>query len=412
MKTYEKYKNSGVAWLGKIPEHWKIKTLKNIFLCVGGNGFKIELQKFSEGDYPFCKVSDLNGEGKEIIEAKFYVSKQIVKQEKFNVIPKYSLLFSKIGEALKKNHRKINLVPCCIDNNCAALINRNANFSIQYGYYLSKCIDMAYFDNGGTIPYVDVKSLMLYLIPVPPLAEQEAIVKFLDYKVSRIEKLISIRQAQIVNLKELKKAVINKAVTKGDWKRVRLKRLFKIFSGATPKSDNPQYWDGNIIWITPADFQTQDKYIYDGAKNITSEGFKSCSTSLIPAGSIIFSKRAPVGKVAINKIALCTNQGCLSCVPLENISSEFFYYVMSICQEEFEKEAAGTTFKEISLTAFANFLLPAPSISEQNEIAEYLDKKCAQIDKLITIREKQITELNELKVRLISDAVTGKIDVR
>ncbi|MBQ8693907.1 MAG: restriction endonuclease subunit S [Synergistaceae bacterium] len=68
--------------------------------------------------------------------------------------------------------------------------------------------------------------------------------------------------------------------------------------------------------------------------------------------------------------------------------------------------------KRVSATYITNALVPVPPLSEQNEIAEYLDKKCAQIDKLITICEKQITELNELKARLISDAVTGKIDVR
>ncbi|MBQ3586174.1 MAG: restriction endonuclease subunit S [Synergistaceae bacterium] len=168
----------------KFPAHWETMSIKRIFDCVSGNGFKIELQGKLQGDYPFCKVSDLNGEERDIKKAKFYVDVQTVRQERFNIVPEWSILFAKIGEALKKNHRKINLVPCCIDNNCAALIVRNNNFSVKYGYYVMKCIDMACFDNGGTIPYVDMKQLMIYKIPVPPRCEQDQIARFLDWKIT------------------------------------------------------------------------------------------------------------------------------------------------------------------------------------------------------------------------------------
>ena len=133
---------------------------------------------------------------------------------------------------------------------------------------------------------------------------------------------------------------------------------------------------------------------------------------MIPAGSIIFSKRAPVGTVAISTVDLCTNQGCLSCVPNQNVDAVFFYYLMSICTEEFERYAGGTTFKELSLTAFSNFLFPVPSYEEQLQIASYLDEKCKRIGELISNKESQILTLQEFKTRLISDVVTGKIDVR
>lgn len=117
-----------------------------------------------------------------------------------------------------------------------------------------------------------------YII-VPPIEEQEQIARFLDWKISGIDRLIAIRKDELTNLEDLKKAVITRAVTRGNWERVKIKRLFKIFSGATPDSENPNFWDGNIIWITPADFQTKDKYIYHGAKKITESGFNACSTS-------------------------------------------------------------------------------------------------------------------------------------
>lgn len=268
--------------------------------------------------------------------------------------------------------------------------------------------------------------------PVPPREEQDQIVRFLDWKVSSINKLTGIHKKQVAEYEGLRQRIILSSVTHGlnketpvemceeqwitemptHWSLLPIKRLFKIFSGATPQSGNLEYWNGDIVWITPADFKTKDHYIYKGAKNLTDSGFSSCSTSMIPSGSIVFSKRAPVGTVAINKVDLCTNQGCLSCVPVEGVSSEFFYYTMSVCTKEFERRAAGTTFKEISLTAFGAFLMPVPPIDEQLEIVNYLDKTCGDIDLTIQNIQSQIEALNELKSRLISDTVTGKIDVR
>lgn len=268
--------------------------------------------------------------------------------------------------------------------------------------------------------------------PVPPRSEQDQIVRFLDWKVSGINRLIGVRKKQVAEYEVLRKRIILSSVTHGlnkaapvemceeqwiaemptHWSLLPIKRLFEIFSGATPQSGNSEYWNGDIVWITPADFKTKDHYIYQGTKNLTDSGFSACSTSMIPPDSIVFSKRAPVGTVAINKVDLCTNQGCLSCVPVEGVSSEFFYYAMSVCTEEFERRAAGTTFKEISLTAFGSFLMPVPPTDEQLEIVKYLEKTCGDIDLAIQNIQSQIEALNELKFRIIADTVTGKIDVR
>ena len=95
------------------------------------------------------------------------------------------------------------------------------------------------------------------------------------------------------------------------WNCRKIKYCFSLVAGATPKSGNADYWDGDIVWITPADYTTESKYVSEGHKTITTEGMNSCATTLIPEGSIIFSKRAPVGLVAINTVPLCTNQGCI-----------------------------------------------------------------------------------------------------
>ena len=194
------------------------------------------------------------------------------------------------------------------------------------------------------------------------------------------------------------------------WELRRIKTNFDIIAGATPKSGEASFWDGDIPWITPADYTTEGVYVSAGHKSITQDGLNSCATSLIPKGSIIFSKRAPVGLVAINSNPLCTNQGCLSCVPKDSVDAKYYYYVMSIYGEQFDLFASGTTFKEISADAFANFKLPYPDYETQKRITSFLDAKCAEIDALIAAKEKTNSLLKERRQSIIYEAVTKGLD--
>jgi len=270
-------------------------------------------------------------------------------------------------------------------------------------------------------------------VAVPPYEEQIRIVDALEEKLPQVDHLITNVQAQIDKLKAYKQSLITEVVTKGldpsapmkdsgvdwigeipmHWNIVATKYLFEIFSGATPKSEIIANWDGNIIWITPADYKTDDVFVSCGRRNLSEQGFASCSTSIIPANSIIFSKRAPIGAVAINTVELCTNQGCLSCVNKDesNINAKFFYYVMAIATEHYELLGSGTTFKEISASNFANFVLPWPAIDEQIAMVEYLDDKCTMIAQLIAIKQKKINKLTEYKKSIIYEYVTGKKEV-
>ena len=190
------------------------------------------------------------------------------------------------------------------------------------------------------------------------------------------------------------------------WEIRKIKNNFMIYAGATPKSEKAEYWDGGIPWITPADFKTTDKYVSCGRKSLTALGYDSCGTTLVPAGSIIFSKRAPVGSVVIAKNTLCTNQGCLACIPNDAVNSTYFYYCMSIFTEQFELVSAGTTFKEIAASTFASFLLPCPPLSQQNEIVNFLDKESSRIDSMLSKTRSSIEEYKKLKQAVITQAVT------
>jgi type I restriction enzyme S subunit len=194
------------------------------------------------------------------------------------------------------------------------------------------------------------------------------------------------------------------------WNIQPIKWGFDIIAGATPKSDNPDYWGGSIPWITPADYKTEDRYVKGGSRFLTEAGMASCSTTLLPTNSVIFSKRAPIGLVVVNQEPICTNQGCLGCVS-HGDSSSYYYYAMSAFTEQYGLYGSGTTFKEISASLFADFPLPHPTVIEQQAIADYLDTKCSEIDALISLKQSKIDALKEYKKSIIYEYITGKKEV-
>ena len=191
------------------------------------------------------------------------------------------------------------------------------------------------------------------------------------------------------------------------WEISPLKYNYTIIAGATPNSTCQEYWDGNITWITPADYKTPDVYVCDSSRKITKRGLVSCSTSILPVGSIVFSKRAPIGSVAITRRELCTNQGCIGLVAKNRlVNNKYFYYVLSIYPEVFDLYGSGTTFKEISATTFASIQFPFSHVSIQDRIATFLDSKCSEIDAISADIQKEIETLEQYKRSVITEAVT------
>jgi type I restriction enzyme S subunit len=194
------------------------------------------------------------------------------------------------------------------------------------------------------------------------------------------------------------------------WSVHPLKYNFSIISGATPDSSNSELWDGDVLWITPADYKTKEIYVSNGARNISSLGYKSCSTHMLPKGTIVVSKRAPIGSVALTAVPLCTNQGCLGLICNQGISEKFFYYSLSIYEEVLNLFGSGTTFKEISATVLGTIKLAKPSFEEQNRIAQFLDAKCTEIDTLSADIQEEINTLQKYKRSVITEAVTKGLD--
>lgn len=301
----------------------------------------------------------------------------------------------------------------------------------QYLYYVLHAYDLIkgfYGMGAGVRQGLNFDEVKTIKVPFPSLEEQQDIVTYLDDQVFQIDSIIEEAKLSIEEYKRWKQSIIHEAVTKGidktvetrdsgiswigripsHWTVRKIKNGFSIVSGATPKSDKPEYWDGDVAWITPADYKTDDKYVGAGRRNLSDEGYASCGTTIVPTGSVIFSKRAPVGTVAINQVPLCTNQGCLSCIPNVSADSEYFYYAMSVFTEQFELFSSGTTFKEISATAFANFSMVFPPVEEQKMIANHLSLKCSEIDSIRKEKQSLIDDMEKYKRSLIYEAVTGK----
>jgi type I restriction enzyme S subunit len=165
--------------------------------------------------------------------------------------------------------------------------------------------------------------------------------------------------------------------------KVKLKDIATVKNGSTPSTSNPEYYDGDIIWITPKDLSSQNKrYINRGERTITKEGFDSCSASLVPKGSVLMSSRAPIGLLSIAETELCTNQGFKNFVPDTNkIDSEFLYYYLKIKINDIDKLGSGTTFKEVSKSSIEDFELLIPEkTKDQQKIASVLSALDSKIE--------------------------------
>lgn len=158
-------------------------------------------------------------------------------------------------------------------------------------------------------------------------------------------------------------------------KRWHLKEVAEIYSGATPLTKNKSYYEnGSIAWITPKDLSGfKHKYIFSGQRNITEEGYRSCSTKLLPKGAVLFSSRAPIGYVAIAGQELCTNQGFKSFVCNDKfLSNQYLYYYLTKNREKIAALGNGSTFKEVSRKTLADYEIELPSIDEQKRMVKEL----------------------------------------
>ena len=426
-------KDSGVEWIGEIPQDWKVKKFKYFFDIIVGNGFKDEFQGNETGEIPFCKASDINGSGKYVSIAKNFVSYELANLQKYNIIPTNSILIPKIGEALRKNHRKINTVPCIVDNNCEAF-TMNSNDNISYLYYVMKHIDMDWFDNGGTIPSVNNSKLREFYFPLPNVVIQENISNYLDSKCSKIDSIIEKQQAVIEKLKEYKLSIITEAVSKGLNSDVEMKDSGVEWIGEVPKHwevtkmkyisnaigdglhGTPLYDDNGKVYFVNGNNIGQDSLSFkDSTNKINEEELKKYKLPLMNGNTVLITLNgATYGKTSFyngEKILLGKSAGFITLKDGENKKFVRLYLQSRLAKNIIDLSLSGSTIANVSLETLNNLLLPYPPSIEQAEIVKYLTLKCEKIDCLIAEKLKTLELLLAYKKSLIYEVVTGKKEV-
>ena len=174
--------------------------------------------------------------------------------------------------------------------------------------------------------------------------------------------------------------------------KIKLGELGKVVSGSTPKTNIKDYWDGEILWITPAEIQEDDYYIADTQRKITNLAVEKTNLKLLPKGTVLLSSRAPIGKVAICDNDMYCNQGFKNIICSDRLENRYVYYFLKYNVEYIKSLGRGATFKEISKGIVENLEIPYIEKKEQIEIANKLDK----ITEILKIKKQQIKQFDEI----------------
>ncbi|MCR2830618.1 restriction endonuclease subunit S [Acidithiobacillus ferrooxidans] len=432
---YPKHRDSGVEWLGDVPEGWGVKKVG--FCCDFYTGWTPPTGDESsyDGDLPWANISDIGP--KFLTETAKRISMSAVRKHKIRIAPNGSLLFS---IKLSVGQVSIAAVPM-YTNEAIAIFQSSANILSRWAYYtVPICIPKNASEN-----IYGAKMLNQYLIKsakivLPPIEEQHAIAAFLDAETARIDALIAEYETLIELLKEKRQALISQAVTKGLNPDVPMKDSGVEWLGEVPEGwkpiplhsmssdSNSLFIDGD--WIESKDLSdTGIRYITtgnvgegfykeQGAGFISEETFVDLRCTKVKPGDILISHlNIPIGRSCIIPEFfgyMVTSVDNVIFRPDRDFSRQFITYMLSSKAHlaNMENLARGTTMQRISRSTLgsAKFCMPPPE--EQHAIVAFLDAETARMDTLVQEAENGINLLRERRMTLISDAVTGKIDVR
>ena len=415
MIKYDTYKDSGIEWLGDIPMHWNEKRLKDLAIICGGRDYKHIID--DEGEY------DVVGSGGAFEKANTFL------------YDKESVLLGRKGTIDKPLY--LNIPFWAVDTMYYTKIPKWTNG--KYFFYLCTSIEFGYYKYGSALPSMTQGDLNRIIFFVPDYTEQKAIAQYLDTKTQAIDRKVSLLQKKIDYYIELRKSVINDAVTKGLDKNVELKE-----SGIDWIGQIPDHWEVKRLKDTVIiQSSNVDKKSKDGERNVSLCNYTDVYKNDFIDDSIDFMK-ATASEEQIRKFSLkfgdimftkdsesfddIANSAMVN-TDLENVicgyhlahlrvkkdvlypnflnklfhSSDFNYW--------YKINATGITRVGLNLTSIESTPIPIPPIEEQKKIAVFLDTKTATIDAIVSNIAKQIDHLKELRKTVINDVVTGKIKV-
>ncbi len=424
---YDKYKDSGIAWIGEIPEHWEVKRLKNVSDFNPPNDQSIS--NFSEVGYlPMERLK--NGYMLPSVINVYNLTQGLTFfKENDIVMAKVTPCFENGNIAIAKN-----LINNCGFGSSELFIFRVRSINRKYFFYLLqeekiKEVCKSTMIGTGGLKRISPTFMRNLLLPIPPILEQQSIATYLDQKCGEIDELITLQEEMITKLQSYKQSVITEAVTKGldknvplkdsgiewigeipeHWNICKLKNIFLLSTGTTPKDFDQTSEEDNLInWYTPSDILDSCNDLFSSQRKLSEKVIYANKISLFPIGTLLYvGIGASAGKVGYANENGYSNQQITGLIPL-NCYSRFYFYYLSALKDKIRDNAFFTTLPIINNAYLGQELIPFPTISEQQSITDYLDRKCSEIDELISIKQQKIEKLKNYKKSLIFECVTGK----
>ena len=429
-----KMKDSGIEWIGEIPEGWEITKIKHIVSSV--TDIDHFMPDSAEFGIPYLMIGDL----KDLSSSIDWDSSKKISIEDYKKLSIKSR--PQIGDIIFARYASIGTT-CYIDTDrdflvsyaCLTIHPSDLIIGKFLSYYLkssSFAEDVLRRTNSNTQGNVGKDSLVNATIVLPSIIEQTQIVNFLDAKCSDINAMLSKTRASIEEYKKLKQAVITQAVTKGvrgeremkdsgvewvgeipkEWVCEKIKYATSISRGLfnhRPRNDE-RYYNGKYPFIQTGDVANATKYIVSYSQTLNELG-KSVSKEF-PKGTLTMTIAANVGDVAILNFDAYFPDSVVGFIPNKNIRTLYLFYVFSAMKDEFTRTAIKSTQLNLNIDRVKETFIPVTlNVNEKCEIENYLESKCAEIDGLIAKKEQLVKELESYKKSLIYEVVTGKREV-
>jgi type I restriction enzyme, S subunit len=423
MMNNRKMKDSGVEWIGEIPENWEMKKIGNIYYPRN--------EKVSDKDYPALSVT-MQGILSQLETAAKTDNgdcRKLVKKGDFAINSRSDRRGSCGVSPCDGSVSLINTILCPREKMNSSFYNwlfHTSMFSDEFYKWGHGIVDDLW-----TTRWQEMKNISIIY---PPLSEQRAIASFLDSKCAEIDSLISLQETMISELQAYKQSVITEAVTKGLDKNVEMKDSGVEWIGEIPKkwkvctlknitknglqygaNENGLFFDESLPRYVRITDIFENKLREDIQKQSLSE--ETAKPYILKDNDILFARSGgTVGKSFIYKerYGRCAFAGYLirATINSSNSADYIYYYTESSCYAEWKSRIfIQATIQNIGADKYSMMELPLPSLSEQHSIATYLDSKCSEIDSLISIKQQKITELKEYKKSVIFEYVTGEKQV-
>lgn len=425
------------VYLKEISNSWSIVSTKYVYKIQLGKMLQNEANSDEDVQISYFKAADVQWENvnTDNLPVMWASMKDLNKFSVFNG----DLLVCEGGEVGRAG-MVYNLEKDCIIQNALHRVRSTNKAEVKYLMYMLRHIAatswMDVLCNKATIAHFTSEKFGDLRIPLPSVEEQKMIIQLLDNQTTKIDTLISKKQKLIELLQEKRQAIIYEAVTKGldpkvskkdsgiewlgnvpaHWKLQKFKNIVSMVGGGTPSKDNLEYWNGEIPWVSPKDMKVD--YIDSSEDRITHLGLMNSSTTLIDKPSVLMVVRSGILKhtlpVAVNIVPVSLNQDMKALVPKKIIDVTFLFWMLKGIGSYilFSCTKIGATVDSIETEDLNKLMIPVPPIKEQLVIIEKIKAKAEKIDLLVNKIKEQIEKLKEYRQSLISEAVTGKINVR